>query len=79
MKLLQKTNRTYLLISGTAFIIAGVVIYFVLSFIFDDQLNEKLISDIEGVIRTIEKNGNLTNYYPFIEVREVHGQSDKII
>jgi hypothetical protein len=75
MRLLEKTNRTYLLISGTAFIIAGVVIYFVLSFIFKDQLNEKLMSDIESVIKTIERNDILPNYYPFIEVRELPAQS----
>jgi signal transduction histidine kinase len=75
MRLLQKTNRTYFFASGTAFIIAGVVIYFVLSFIFKDELNEKLIADIEGVKLTIERNGNLPNYYPFIESREVPGLS----
>ena len=77
MRLLQKTNRAYFLVSGTAFIIAGVVIYFVLSFIFEDQLNEKLMSDIEGVKRTIERNDALQDYYPFIEAREVPGQSER--
>jgi signal transduction histidine kinase len=77
MRLLQKTNRTYLLISGTAFIIAGVIIYFALSFIFNDQLNEKLMSDIKGVIGTIERTGTLPNYFPFIEAREVHEQSER--
>jgi signal transduction histidine kinase len=77
MRLLQKTNSTYLLISGTAFIIAGVIIYLALSFIFDDQLNEKLMSDIKNVIGTIERTGTLPNYFPFIEVREVHEQSER--
>jgi signal transduction histidine kinase len=75
MRLLQKTNRAYFLVSVTAFVIAGTVIYFVLSFIFDDQLNEKLMADIENVKLMIGKSGNLQNYYPFIESREVHGQS----
>jgi signal transduction histidine kinase len=77
MRLLQKTNRTYFVISGIAFIIAGVVIYFVLSFIFENQLNENLMSDIEAVKRIIEKNGTLPDYYPFIEVREVPRQSER--
>jgi len=77
MRLLQKTNRTYFLISGTAFIIAGVVIYFVLSLIFKGQLNEKLMSDIEGVKRIIEINGTLPDYYPFIEAREISLQSER--
>ena len=77
MKLLQKTNRAYFLASGTAFIIAGVVFYFVISFFFKDQLNEKLMSDIKVIKRTIKRNGTLPNYYPFIEIREVSVQSER--
>jgi len=74
MKLLQKTNRTYFLISGTVFIIAGVVFFFVISFFFKDQLNEKLFHDIRNITRSIEKNGSLPDYYPFIEIKEVPTQ-----
>ena len=79
MKLLAKTNRTYLLISAIAFIIAGLVIYFVLSFIFEDQLNEQLKSDIKGIKQSIEKEGTLPSYFPFIEVREVKGKERSFI
>ena len=71
MKLLQKTNIAYFFISATAFVIAGIILYFVISFFFKDQLNEKLISDIKVIERTIEKNGTLPYYYPFIEIKEV--------
>jgi signal transduction histidine kinase len=71
MKLLQKTNRAYFLGSGTAFLIAGVVFYFVISFFFKDQLNEKLHHDIKNITRSIKKSGAIPNYYPFIEIREV--------
>jgi signal transduction histidine kinase len=71
MKLLQKTNRTYFLVSGTAFIIAGVVFYYVISLFFKDQLNEKLHHDIKNITRSIKKSGAIPNYYPFIEIREV--------
>ena len=77
MRLLQKTNRTYFLISGIAFIIAGVVFYFVISSFFKDQLNEKLMSDIKVIKRTIKRNGTLPNYYPFIEIREVTFQRER--
>jgi signal transduction histidine kinase len=77
MRLLQKTNRAYFLISATAFIIAGVVFYFVISYFFKGQLNEKLISDIKVIEGTIEKKGILPNYYPFIEIREVSGKSER--
>lgn len=76
MRLLQKTNRAYFLISGIAFLIAGVIIYFALSFFFKDQLNEKLKSDIDDVKLSIGKNGTLPDYYPFIEAREVQEQSE---
>jgi len=77
MKLLQKTNRAYLLVSGTAFIIAGIVFYFVISYFFKDQLNEKLFHDIRNITRAIKKNGTIPNYYPFIEIREVSKQSER--
>ena len=74
MRLLQKTNRAYFIISLTALIIAGIVLYFVLSYIFRDQLNESLLSDIEVVKKSIEKNNVLPTYYPYIEVVEDQGK-----
>jgi signal transduction histidine kinase len=71
LKLLQKTNQIYLLISGTAFIVAGAIIYFALSIVFNDQLNEKLKSDIELVRNTLKTKGTLTVYSPFVESKEV--------
>jgi hypothetical protein len=71
MKLLQKTNRAYFLISAATFIIAGATFYFVISFFFKDQLNEKLVSDIRIVKTKIEKKEILPHYYPFIEIRKV--------
>lgn len=77
MRLLQKTNRAYFIISGTAFLIAGVVFFFVISLFFKDQLNEKLFHDIKHLTRAIQRNGTLPNYYPFIEIKEVSGQSER--
>lgn len=77
MRLLEKTNRTYFIVSGTAFIIAGVVFYFVISFFFKDQLNEKLYHDIENIVGTIKKSGTLPDYYPFFEIREVSKQPEQ--
>jgi signal transduction histidine kinase len=77
MKLLKKTTRTYFIISASAFVIAGVVIYFVTSFFFEEQLNEKLLSDRMSVIRNIEKNGSVPYFYPFIEVKKVPEQVER--
>jgi signal transduction histidine kinase len=70
MKLLQKTSKSYFMISLTTLIIAGVALFFILSYIFRNQLNESLLSDIEVVKKSIEENNALPNYYPYIEVIE---------
>ena len=77
MKLLKKTNRTYFIVSAIAFIIAGVVIYFVISYFFEDQLNEQLFSDGVSIIHNIEKAGPVPNFYPFIEVKKVSNQVER--
>lgn len=77
MKLLQKTNRAYFIVSGTAFIIAGIVFYIALNFFFKDQQNEKLFHDIENITGTIKKSGTIPDYYPFFEIREVSKQPEQ--
>jgi signal transduction histidine kinase len=79
MKLFKKTNRAYLIISTSVFLTAGAMIYFVLSLIIENQMNEKQLSDMTGIIRDIEQNRSAPDYYPFVEVREVQGQSERSI
>lgn len=75
MKLLKKTSRTYLIVSASAFIVAGLIIYFVLSFILEEEMNENLRSDIKSIVRTIDKDKTIPHYYPFVEVKKVQGHS----
>ena len=75
MKLLKKTSRTYLIISASAFIVAGLIIYFVLSFILEEELNEHLRLDVKSIVRTIDKDKTIPHYYPFVEVKKVEGQT----
>lgn len=77
MKLLEKTNRTYFIISAIAFIIAGLVIYFIISYFFEDQLNEQLLSDRMSIIHNIENDGSVPVFYPFIEVKKVSDQIER--
>jgi signal transduction histidine kinase len=79
MKLLKKTNRIYFITSALAFIVFGAVIYFFLSFIFEGQLSEKLLSDNMSVIHNIEKDGSVPYFYPFVEVKKVPGQTERPI
>ena len=77
MKLLIKTARSYLILSGSIFIVAGLLIYMAISFYFDEQLNEKLESNRIAVIQNIEKSGSLSDFYPFIEVKKIADQAKK--
>jgi signal transduction histidine kinase len=73
MKLLQKTNRAYLAISASAFIIAGAAIYMTLSYILDAQITEKIAGDKAHVIRNIEVHGIISNDPPYEEVIVLSG------
>jgi signal transduction histidine kinase len=79
MKLLRKTSGTYLIISGSVFVIAGIVIYLVISLFFKGQLDEKLLSDRMTVIRNIEKYGSVPSFYPFIEVKGLSDQPERSV
>jgi signal transduction histidine kinase len=79
MKLLKKTGRIYFVTSALAFVVFGATIYFVLSFIFEGQLNEKLLSDRISVIRNIQKDGSVPYFYPFVEVKIVPGQPERSV
>lgn len=70
MKLLQKTNRTYLILTASAFAIAGILTYVILSLFLESQLNEKLANSKEHLIKTIEISRIIYNDPPYIEVRE---------
>jgi signal transduction histidine kinase len=76
MKLLQKTNRTYLILIASAFTIAGILTYIVLSLFLESQLNEKLADSKDHLIKTIENSGIVYNDLPYIEVREVPVSSE---
>jgi signal transduction histidine kinase len=73
MKLLQKTNRIYLILSAAAFTFAGILVYFVLSLILDSQLNEKLSDTKAHLIENIRDFGIISNDPPYIEVKEKPG------
>jgi two-component system, OmpR family, sensor kinase len=70
MKLLQKTNRTYLILTASAFVVAGVLTYIILSSFLESQLNEKLSYSKDHIIKTIERSGIVYNDPPYIEVKE---------
>jgi signal transduction histidine kinase len=76
MKLLQKTNRAYFILSASAFAVAGLVTYLVLSLFLESQLNEKLADTKDHLIKTIELSGVVYNDPPYIEVKEEPASSE---
>ena len=72
MKLLQKTNIIYLIFSAIMMLTAGVVLYFILTHLFNDELNEKLLHNKTHIINLIKQNKQVYQYYPDVEVKEIN-------
>jgi len=75
MRLIEKTGRAYFWISLSAFVVAGAIIYFALTYILRKTLNENLLSDIEAVKRNIAEKNIIPSYSPYIDVKEVAGSN----
>ena len=60
MKLIQKTSRTYLLLSAIIFILSGVMLFFVLTSVMNNRLDEKLIYNKEVIAKRIKYDYPLT-------------------
>lgn len=71
MKLLQRTNRMYLLLSAGVFLAAGVVLYFVLSNLIQHEQDEKLMITKQRISTQLSNNVAFTDMPPIIEVRTV--------
>ena len=60
MKLIQKTSRTYLLLSIIIFILSGVMLYFVLTTVMNNRLDDKLLYNKEVITKIIKYDSPLT-------------------
>lgn len=63
MKLIQKTSRTYLLLSGIAFLISALTLYLVLTKAISSWLDKKLLYSKTEVV------GKLKFYYPLTTLK----------
>ncbi|MCB0713917.1 MAG: HAMP domain-containing histidine kinase [Ignavibacteriae bacterium] len=68
MKLLQRTNRTYLLFSVLLLIIAGLFLYHLLAGVIEDEITEKLIVDKERIVQKLRAGEPVPHLPPIIEV-----------
>jgi len=75
MKLIQKTSRTYLLLSVIIFILSGVMLYFVLTTVMNNRLDDKLMYNKEVITRVIKYDYPLTI---FDEPEELSEAENKI-
>ncbi len=71
MKLLQKTNRYYLIFSVIIFSFAGIALYVILTVINKNEINEKLHETKVQVIEHIKNREVLPNLYPLVDVHPV--------
>ncbi len=60
MKLIQKTSRTYLLLSVIIFILSGVMLFFVLTSVMNNRLDNKLLYSKEVIAKKIKYDYPLT-------------------
>ncbi len=75
MRLLQKTNRYYLIFSAILFLLTSVILYLLLTFISKRELDENLLASKNRIINQIEKRETLPVLPPLIIVEKI---SDKI-
>jgi len=68
MKLIQKTNRSYLLILLIVFPIACVFFFFILKYFVEDETNEKLRADEFRIIERLKVDTSIVSIAPIIDV-----------
>jgi signal transduction histidine kinase len=69
MRLQQKTNRSYFLFSSLLFLLAGVFLFFVLTSIIDEEVNEQLFNTEKRVVKQLQSGRIPTEIPPVLEVR----------
>jgi len=72
MKLLSKTNLYYVVFSSVLLIIAGSILYIMLTSIIEEEVTEKLIINKDRVVRLIENGERVTSIPPVLEITELN-------
>jgi two-component system, OmpR family, sensor kinase len=72
MKLLQKTNRYYLLFTAIFLLIAGVFLYFMMTSMLNEETTEKLLANKIRITKQIERGKEITQLPPVIEVKQLN-------
>lgn len=79
MKLLQKTTRIYLLFSAILLLVAGIVLYMLISSFIEEEVTEKLYVNKERITEQLVRNQPVTQLPPVIEVEELPSQEPEAL
>ena len=79
MKLLQQTNRYYLIISVILFLLIGILFYILLLIISKNDINEKLNETKAQVIEHLHNRQEIPNLDPIVKVRKVPSAGISIV
>ncbi|MCD4734951.1 MAG: HAMP domain-containing histidine kinase [Bacteroidales bacterium] len=79
MRLIQKTNINYLILSTILFVVAGFISFKLISDIVREETSEKLVINKDRIVKELE-NGNIVSALPpILEVEEIFtGQSEMV-
>ena len=76
MKLLSKLNSRYILYSLSITMISGILIYFVISTVVANQLDEKLSDISRRISERLSDSGQIEWLMPFGEVSKIEKATD---
>jgi signal transduction histidine kinase len=73
MKLLNKINKTYLIFSAILFLLAGILLYFIMVSTIKEETTEKLYVNCIRIIQRIENGKEISQIPPILEVKQLSG------
>lgn len=68
MRLLQHTNRTYLVFMAAMLFVVGATLYIVITRVISDEVSEKLTVDRERIVRELQAGRAVNDLAPVIEI-----------
>ncbi|HKI90078.1 MAG TPA: HAMP domain-containing sensor histidine kinase [Draconibacterium sp.] len=79
MKLLRKLNTQYIVWSFFAMAFSGVVIYFVLSVIINNQMDERLTENLQTVEKQLLKSPGTSVFEPVAKIQKTSVAPEKVV
>ncbi|MBF9252241.1 HAMP domain-containing histidine kinase [Pontibacter sp. 172403-2] len=77
MRLLQKTNRVYLLFTALLLLLAGGFLYVLITDTVEEEASEQLLSNEKRIATALKAGQQITVLPPVIEVEELRGRREE--